>query len=120
MRMEYNPSHIKSWLGLWKGFITGSLTITSFTILVTTESEFVFLGMIAFILAGIVLLFESLLRGGEEIPFLGIVVMFVIGGVFSVGLALVGLKFVYFAVSIILIILTYAPTKEVKRRLTGS
>jgi len=120
MRMEYNPSHIKNWLGPWKGFLTGSLILTSISILVMTESEIVFLGMVGFILAGIVLLFESLLRGGEEIPFLAIVVMFVIGGAVSVALALIGLHIVYFVVVIILIILTYAPRESLRKKLSRS
>lgn len=113
--MEYNPRHIRSWLGPWKGFLTGSLITTSFAILVTTESEFVFLGMVAFIFAGIILLLESLLRGGEEIPFLTIVVMFVVGALFSVVLALIGLAAIYFAIVIILIILTYTPRETLKK-----
>lgn len=115
MRLEYNPSRIKNRLGPWKGFLTGSLVFTSVSILVMTENEFVFLGMLAFALVGILLLFESLLRGGEEIPFLAIVIMFVIGGVVSIALALLGLQLVYFAIVIILIILTYAPRESLRR-----
>ncbi len=109
MRMDYNPKHVTNWLTPWKGFLTGSLILTSISILVTTENELVFLGMVGFILAGIVLLFEGLLRQGEEIPFLTTVMMFVVGGGISVILAILGLAYIYFPVVIILIVLTYAP-----------
>jgi phosphotransferase system glucose/maltose/N-acetylglucosamine-specific IIC component len=112
MRMEYNPRHVTNWLGPWKGFLTGSVVLTSVSILVMTESEFVFLAMVGFILAGIALLFESLLRVGEEIPFLSVVIMFAIGGVVSIFLSMLGLHFVYLAVVIILIIMTYTPRKS--------
>ncbi|NIO19481.1 MAG: hypothetical protein GTN76_01710 [Candidatus Aenigmarchaeota archaeon] len=115
MRIEFNPRHITSRLGPWKGFLTGSLIMTSFAILFTTENEFVFLGMVAFIFAGIVLLLESLLRGGEEIPFLAIIVMFVVGMIFSIVISFLGLAYLYFAIVIILIILTYTPRESLKR-----
>jgi|GEM_PF-3204445 len=121
MRMEYNPRHIKNWLGPWKGFINGSLVLTSLSILATTENEIVFLGMVGFIFAGIVLLLESLLRGGEEIPFLAIIVMFAMGGLISIVLAYLGLAFVYFCITIILIILTYTPREtrgKIKKKLS--
>jgi len=116
MRMEYNPRHIKNWLSPWKGFLTGSLILTSLSILAATENEMVFLGMVVFVFAGIALLLESLMKGGEEIPFLGIISMFAVGGVVSVVLALIGLAFLYFAVIIILIVLTYA-SRETREKI---
>ena len=115
MRLLYNPSHVTNRLGPWKGFLTGSLILSSIAILVSTESELVFLGMLGFILLGIALFFESILRQGEEIPFLTIIVMFVLGCIIAVIFAALGLQYLYFLLSMILVILTYTPRRKVRK-----
>ena len=76
------------------------------------ENELVFLGMVGFILVGIVFFIDNLINPHEEVQFFTTLIFFVLGIIVSLLLSVVGLQYLYLLVTIVLIILTYAPGKK--------
>ncbi len=109
MKHKYNPpGGLLDFVGVWKGFLSGSLALISFILGVAAVSETAIVVYLAFFLVSLFILINSLMRnGGVEVYFFQTWFSFAFGAVLSIALFLGGTGNSWMAIVLILIIVTY-------------
>ncbi len=109
MRMGYNPGGILDFTGIWKGFLSGSLSVISFILGIVSESELAVSVYLALFVIAVFIFINSTMRdGGASVYFFQTLFAFGAGAVFSIGFGLAMAGEAWLAVVIILVIITYA------------
>ncbi|MBN2042632.1 MAG: hypothetical protein JW754_02395 [Candidatus Aenigmarchaeota archaeon] len=109
MKHIYNPQGgILDFIGVWKGFLSGSLALMSFMMGIIAESEAVIAVYLALFVFALFVLINSLMRnGGVEVYFFQTWFSFAFGAVVSVAMFLGGLGNPWMAIVLLLVIVTY-------------
>ena len=109
MKHKYNPpGGLLDFIGVWKGFLSGSLALISFIMGIVSETEAVIVIYLAFFLVSLFIFINSMMRnGGVEVYFFQTWFSFAFGSVLSIALFLGGMGNSWIAIVLILIIVTY-------------
>lgn len=107
MFLDYNVKNVLDRTGIWRAFLGGSLTTASFLIGIVAQSDVTFLAMVAFIVAGLLMLMNTIMRETIVVFFFETIISFGVGCVVSIAMAFSGWGYPYFAVIVLLVIITY-------------
>ena len=109
MKHTYNPpGGLLDFVGVWKGFLSGSLALISFILGIFAETETAIVAYLALFVVALFIMTNSLMRnGGVEVYFFQTWFSFAFGAVLSIALFIGGMGNTWIAIVITLTIITY-------------
>jgi hypothetical protein len=107
MFLDYNAKGVIDRTGIWRAFLAGSLATTSLLIGIVSQSDVMFLAMIALIVAGLMMFMNALMRERVVVFFFETLISFGMGCVIPIAMVYNGWGYPYFAAILLLVIITY-------------
>jgi len=116
MKLMYNPSHLGDRIQILKSFLVGSLITSSFILWALTESPVIFIGLLALMLVGVILFFDTNLTMVKVVYLVQNLFFTLVGAVVAIIFYLWGMLLPYFMLIVILSLLVWVQRIRLKFR----